>query len=123
MRVYLDDDLDSNALIGLLRQEGHDVISPRAAGTRGASDEDHLRKAASRRAVILTANALDFIQLHTAWMNQQRNHSGILIVYRENNPARDMNFHRIAGAVTRMEQSGLRLANAFFNMNFWRVKR
>lgn len=35
MRLYLDDDLDSNALIGLLLQAGHQVVSPRAVGTRG----------------------------------------------------------------------------------------
>lgn len=66
MRVYLDDDLDSDALIGLLQQAGHDVVSPRAVGTR------------------------------------------------------DMSFQQIAQAVTRLEQSGIPLGNAFHNLNLWR---
>jgi hypothetical protein len=44
--------------------------------------------------VLLTANALDFLQLHNEYMTQQREHAGILIVYRENNPSRDMNFYQ-----------------------------
>ena len=30
MRLYLDDDLDGNILIGLLQHAGHTVVSPRA---------------------------------------------------------------------------------------------
>lgn len=120
MRVYLDDDLDSNALIGLLQQAGHEVVSPRAVGTRGVADEKHLRYAAAHVLVLLTANAEHFIDLHHEWMKQQQEHYGILIVYRENNPARDMSFQQIAQAVTQIEQSGLSLANAFHNLNFWR---
>ena len=120
MRLYLDDDLDSNALVALLRRAGHEVVSPRAAGTRGAADEEHLRYAASESLVLLTANAQDFISLHDVWRRQRREHHGILIVYRENNPARDMTFQQIALAVTEVERSGLSLMNTFNNLNFWR---
>jgi len=86
MRVYFDDDMDSNALIGLLRKAGHEVVSPRATGTRGQSDEQHLRYAAEHDLVLLTANAADFIELHEQWMARHESHHGMLIVYRENNP-------------------------------------
>lgn len=66
MRVYLDDDLDSNALIGLLQKAGHEVISPRAVGTRGVADEEHLRYAAAHALVLLTANA-DGAAAGTLW--------------------------------------------------------
>jgi predicted nuclease of predicted toxin-antitoxin system len=122
MRIYLDDDLDSNALIGLLQQAGHEVISPRAVGARGAADEEHLHYAATHLLALLTANAEDFIRLHEKWMEQQQEHQGILIVYRENNPARDLSFQQIAQAVTRLEQSGMPLANAYHNLNFWRQR-
>ena len=36
MRLYLDDDLDGNVLIGLLQYAGHEVVSPRAVGTWSA---------------------------------------------------------------------------------------
>lgn len=120
MRVYLDDDLDSNALIGMLKQAGHEVFSPRTVGTRGVADEEHLRYAAAHALVLLTANAEDFIDLHYEWMSQHREHNGILIIYRENNPIRDMNFQQIADAVTHLEQSGLPSTNSFYNLNFWR---
>lgn len=120
MRVYLDDDLDSNALIGLLRSAGHEVISPRAAGIRGIDDEDHLRFAAANSLTLLTANAKDFTDLHEEWTKRQLQHSGILIVYRENNPARDMNPRQIAQAVTKIEQSDILIENACYNLNFWR---
>lgn len=120
MKIYLDDDLDWNALIGSLRQLGHEVISPRAAGTSGSDDADHLLHAVAFGCALLTGNARDFIQLHEEWMAQGRHHHGILIVYRENNPARDMTFQQIAQAVTKLEQAGIPLANAYHNLNFWR---
>ena len=123
MRVYLDDDLDSNALIGLLQQDGHDVISPRTVGTRGVADEEHMRYAATNNLVLLTANAGHFADLHAEWTRRKQGHNGILIVYRENNPARDMSFEQIADAVTQVERSGVPLANSLHNLNFWRPRR
>ena len=119
MKVYVDDDMDSNALIGLLRKTGHEVVSPRAAGTRGQKDEQHLRYAAQHRLTLLTANALDFIELHNRWISRE-GHNGILIVYRENNPVEDMTLQEIAQAITHIERSGLPLKNSCHNLNFWR---
>ena len=56
MRLYLDDDMDANELIGLLEHEGHEVVSPRSVAMRGAEDEAHLRYAAAEQYVLLTAN-------------------------------------------------------------------
>ncbi len=120
MRLYLDDDLDSNALIRLLEEAEHEITSPRAVGTRGFADEEHLRYAAAQGLVLLTANAGDFVDLHHAWIQQGHQHSGVLVVYRENNPVKDMTFSQIARAVTRLEVSGVPLANALHNLNRWR---
>jgi hypothetical protein len=120
MRVYLDDDLDSNALIGLLQSAGHEVTSPRGVGNRCIDDEDHLRFVAANSLTLLTANAKDFTDLHEEWTKRQLRHCGILIVYRENNPARDMTYRQIAEAVTKIEQSGMPMENACYNLNFWR---
>jgi predicted nuclease of predicted toxin-antitoxin system len=120
MRIYLDDDLDSNRLIDLLRLAGHEVISPRAVGTRGVADQEHLQYAFSHGLVLLTANAEDFIDLHEKWMAQQKDHAGILIVYRENNPFRDLTLQEIVQSVTHIEQSDITLNNSFQNLNFWR---
>jgi hypothetical protein len=120
MRIYLDDDLDSNTLIRLLRRADHEAISPRAAGRRGVEDDAHLRYAAERGLVLLTANAGDFVELHRAWAVRGRTHAGILIVYRDNNPAKDMDFRQIALAVDRLAASGLALENQCFDLNSWK---
>lgn len=69
---------------------------------------------------LLTANARDFIRLHDKWINQSRHHHGIMILYKENDPTRDMTYRQIAQAVTRLEQSGVPMADAHHNLNFWR---
>ena len=107
MRLYLDDDLDSNVLLRLLQRAGHEVISPRAVGNRGAADEEHLRYATAHSLTVLTANAQDFIDLHEEWTRKQQRHLGILIVYRENDPTRDMSPQQIAQAVTRRNCQGI----------------
>ncbi len=120
MKVYLDDDHDANVLIGLLQHARHDVISPRAVGTSGIADSEHLHYAAAHESALLTGNVEDFAALHKQWMTQQLEHSGILMVHKENNSARDMSYHQIAQAVSKIEQSGIPLANACHNLNFWR---
>ncbi len=120
MRVYLDDDLDSNTLIRLMIQSGHQVISPRAIGNKGITDEEHLRYAADNWLVMLTANSQDFVRLHQIWLSQSRQHAGVLVVYHENNPARNMSFREISLAVTRLEQAGVPVASNIHNLNFWR---
>ena len=123
MNLYLDDDLDGQVLIGMLRHAGHTVVSPRAVGTRGVADREHLRYAVAHGLVMLTANAQDFLALHDEWQQQGLGHPGILIVYRENNPQRDLTFAQMARAVSRLEQSGTLIQNTYHNLNVWREPR
>lgn len=123
MRLYLDDDMDANELIGLLEHEGHAVVSPRSVAMRGAEDEAHLRYAATEQHVVLTANVRDFLTLHQRWQEEGRVHAGILGLYRENNPQRDLTYGQIARAVSHLERAGLALENTFQNLNMWRAHR
>lgn len=52
MRRYLDDDLDVNVLISFLRQERHEVMSPRAVAMRGAEDAAHLSYATVQQCAV-----------------------------------------------------------------------
>ena len=45
------------------------------------------------------------------------------LVYRKNNPQRDMTFQEIARAVSRLDQAGIPLRNTYQNLNFWREPR
>ena len=119
MRLYLDDDIDANVLIRFLQEEGHEVISPRAVAMRGAEDEAHLQYAAIRQCAIVTTNVRDFLTLHQTWQEEGRHHAGILALYRENNPRRDMTYAQIAWAISRLERAGLPLQNTFHNLNMW----
>ena len=118
MRLYLDDDLDGNILISLLQHAGHAVVSPRVVSTRGVLDPAHLRYAADHDLVLLTANAKDFLALHVQWQQEGPEHSGMLLVYRENNPQRDMTFQEMVRAVSRLDQAGIPLRNTYQNLNF-----
>ena len=120
MRLYLDEDMDANALSRVLQEEGHEVMSPRAAAIRGAEDEVHLQYAAGHQCAVVTANARDFLMLHQTWQEAGRQHAGILALYRENNPRRDMTYAQIARAISRLERTGLPLQNTFHNLNMWR---
>ena len=120
MRLYLDDDMDANALIRFLQHEGHEVVSPRAVAMRGAEDEAHLGYAVAQGCVVVTANVRDFLTLHQRWQEERRQHAGILALYRENNPQRDLTYAQIARAVSRLARAGLQLQNTFHNLNIWR---
>jgi len=120
LTVYLDDCSDDNLLIARIKQAGHDVISPRGIGTAGIDDRDHLEYAARHRLVLLTHNPQDFIDLHELWKMHERQHSGILLVYRDNNPSKDMTAADIVEALEKLLASGLPIENTVNTLNHWR---
>jgi hypothetical protein len=73
--------------------------------------------------VVLTVNARDYLALHDEWQQRGEAHPGMLLVYRENNPQRDLTFAQIARAVSRLEQSGIPVRNTYHNVNMWREPR
>lgn len=81
LSIYLDDCADDDLLVAFLQQAGHNVTTPRVAGTSGASDTNHLEYAAQHGHVLLTKNPDDFRNEHARWQAQGRTHSGILLVY------------------------------------------
>ena len=89
----------------------------------GVLDPAHLRYAADHDLILLTANAQDFFALHVQWQQEGREHPGMLLVYRENNPQRDMTFQEITRAVSRLDHAGIPLRNTYQNLNFWREPR
>jgi predicted nuclease of predicted toxin-antitoxin system len=120
MRLYLDDDMDANMLIRLLQEEGHEVMSPRTVAMRGAEDAAHLQYAAAHQCAVVTANVRDFLTLHQTWQEEGRQHAGILALYRENNPQRDLTYAQIARAISRLARAGLPLQNTFHTLNMGR---
>lgn len=120
LSIYLDDCSDDDRLINILRRAGYVVISPRDAGTLGWDDADHLQYAAQRDYALLTHNPQDFQDLHNVWQAQGRRHSGILLVYQDNDLLKDMTANDIVRALANLRASGLPMTNDIHTLNHWR---
>lgn len=89
MRLYLDEDIASRELTSRLATAGHDVLSP----LRGESDSRCWQYAQEHGATVVTMNVVDFARLAEA----TQGHAGLLLVYRENDPTRDMKAAAVVG--------------------------
>jgi predicted nuclease of predicted toxin-antitoxin system len=115
-QIYLDDCAYAKELVRLLETAGHQVTTPQQAGITGREDEAHFRYAAENGLVLLTKNPDDFVELH------QRNsqHAGILLVYQDNDPDRDMNHAEVVRAIANLEQASVAFGGACHVLNAWR---
>ncbi len=77
--LYLDEDSQRKVLVQALRQHGIDVLTSSEANQNSKSDADQLAFAASRGRTVFTYNVGDFIVLHTEYINEGKNHAGIII--------------------------------------------
>ncbi|NBC16221.1 MAG: hypothetical protein GVY18_02770 [Bacteroidetes bacterium] len=83
LRLYLDEDAMSRALVQGLRARGVDVLTVAEAGRAGQDDGDQLQFAAERGRVLYTFNVADFCRLHEAYMHRGMRHAGIVVVPRQ----------------------------------------
>jgi predicted nuclease of predicted toxin-antitoxin system len=115
-RIYLDDCAYAKELVRLLEAAGHQVTTPKQAGTSGKTDDVHFRYAAENNMMLLTKNPDDFFELH------ERNslHSGILLLYQDNDPDRDMTHADVARAIANLEQAGTTFEGFCHVLNAWR---
>ncbi len=120
MRLYLDDNITDRRVVVQLQRMGHTVRLPTDMGQSGASDAKHLASAIQQRDVLLTQNAQDFLDLHDLILAAGGRHPGLLLLYAENDPTRDMTPRSIAVAITRLEAAGVPLENQVYIVNHWR---
>lgn len=120
LSLYLDDCADDDILAALLRRAGHAVHTPRSAGTSGVSDDEHLVYAARHGHTLLTKDPDDFLELHYHWQTTNRSHSGILLVYEEQEVKKNMRRVQIVLAIDHLAASGVPLANEIQTLNHWR---
>jgi predicted nuclease of predicted toxin-antitoxin system len=116
LNIYLDDCAFAKTLVQFLQAAGHRVVTPLEAGTSGKADEEHFQFAVSQGLVLLTKNPDDFAQLHEA----SPKHAGILVIYQDNDPDRDMTYAEIVRAISNLESAGITLTNSFQVLNAWR---
>ncbi len=92
MRLLVDEDLASYELLARLNEAlPGDVLAPE----RETSDEEVWTRAQREGAAILTGNVVDFVRLAA----EHPDHFGLLVVYRVNDPTKDLRARAIAARV------------------------
>ena len=81
--LYTDEDM--SALVAtLLQSRGLDITTVPEQATLGRTDCEQLEFATSLGKCILTHNRVDFERLHLQYMEQGKQHSGIIVVSQKN---------------------------------------
>jgi len=120
MNLYLDDNRTDPRLAALLLRAGHTVVRPADVGLGGAPDARHLRHAIRNGLILLTADRIDFRDLHDLVVDSGGTHPGILLVRFDSDLKRDMKPRHIVAAIGRLERSGLDCTNQVVILNQWR---
>jgi predicted nuclease of predicted toxin-antitoxin system len=120
--IYLDDCAFDYDLVAALEAPGFRAVTPKEAGLLGAHDDEHLAYAATEGHVLLTKNPRDFWELHLASgsSSEAPQHAGVLVVYLDNDPRKDMAPNEIAIAVRSLFDSGVPVTGEIHTLNHWR---
>lgn len=115
LALYLDDCAFSHELRRLLLKAGHDIETPADVHPplTGEDDAAHFAHAKAVGRAILTLNPGDFKELH----NQDPDHPGILAVYQDNDPTKDMNYRQIVQAISNLGSTGVSIVGGFWSLN------
>lgn len=115
LRLLIDEDTQARALVARLRQAGQDVLTVQEAGLMGQPDPEVLACAWREDRLLVTHNADDFRQLHQA----EADPPGILVIYRDADPTKNMSHAAIVTALANLEASGWELSGQFVSLNAW----
>lgn len=80
VRLYVDEDASETAVVEGLRGRGFDVLTTLEAGNAGANDAEQLEFATQSDRCIYTFNVGDFARLHQTFLQQQKEHAGIVVI-------------------------------------------
>ena len=78
LRLFLDEDVHVTLAVAL-RKRGHDAVHALETKRLGLSDESQLNFAAEENRALVTFNTGDFVRLHNRWIEEGREHSGIIV--------------------------------------------
>jgi hypothetical protein len=78
LRLFLDEDVHA-ALAVALRKRGHDAVHALEEKRLGLSDESQLNFATEENRCLVTFNVGDFVRLHNRWIDEGREHAGIIV--------------------------------------------
>ena len=117
LRLYLDDCAYSRRLRQQLQTAGHDVETPFdvTPPLSGADDAVHWAHTKGVGRVLLTFNPRDFKRFH----DQETCYPGILAVYQDNDPTKDMSYGDIVQSIANLERNVPQIANGFWVLNVY----
>ena len=81
--IYTDEDM-SALVVTLLKSRGLDVTTVPEQGTLGKTDKEQLEFAISLDRCLITHNRIDFERLHIQYLQDNKEHCGIIIVPQKN---------------------------------------
>lgn len=79
IKLYLDEDSQSRALIQALSSRNVNVIAANEAGMMGKLDHEHLQWSDVHDRVMYTFNVRDFYRIHSETLASNGSHSGIIL--------------------------------------------
>ena len=80
IRLYLEEDSMSRALVRGLRARNVDVVTALEAGMIERSDKEHLDYTSKMGRVLYSYNVADFCRLHADFLSEGKDHAGIILV-------------------------------------------
>lgn len=83
IRIYIDEDSMSQALITALRTAQIDVVTASDVDRTAYSDEAQLKWATEQDRVLYSSNIGDFCRLHSRLMANEENHAGMILVQQQ----------------------------------------
>jgi predicted nuclease of predicted toxin-antitoxin system len=81
--LYIDEDM-SALVTTLLRSRGLDITTVPEQTTLGKTDREQLKFSTAQGRCILTHNRVDFERLHLQYLEENRQHYGIIVVPQKN---------------------------------------
>jgi predicted nuclease of predicted toxin-antitoxin system len=120
MRLLLDENVNDRRLASRLRARGHDPVLSGDFGLLSAADARVLIWAIGQTLPVLTRDSRDFRDLHELIMVAGGHHPGLLLVYFDVDPRHNMSDRAIAGAISKLEASGVPIPDHIHVLNQWR---
>jgi len=78
LKLFLDEDVPE-AIATALKLRGYDVTTVTEVGRKGITDIDQLKYASSEKRVLFSFNIADFYKIHSDFLKNGLNHSGIIL--------------------------------------------
>ncbi len=79
IRLYLDEDSISRALIRALHARHVDILTTQEANMMAQSDAFQLAFATEQKRSVFTFNTRDFARLHKSYLETGKSHAGIIV--------------------------------------------